>query len=278
MNNLKIIKVLLLMYQYTIVCEVGYSSLDVQTNSSVMFSASYMDWHINTISNIAMLSGNNSLSSAFVMKQCNLQSSGCLVDVINSTLHSYGSIFSDAAIGIQLFFSTAVIYRSILCDNLQGAITVNSSIQFNDCIFTGNGAAITASQTLLNVTSGTLLFNNNSCGAIQLFLSTLILQISEIHFLFNNACVSSEKYGGALYLNQSVVSFINSSVQFIGNNADVGGASIRFSQVQICIQQITMQQQYSYISWRLLSSSLSLDNTSNTIYSQNQAYSFGCVL
>ena len=268
------------MYESLLTCEVGYSSLDVQaSNSSVMFNASYMDWHNNTISNIAMFSGNNSV---FVMNQCNLQSSGYLVDVTNSTFHSNSSKFSDATIGIQLFFSTAVIYRSILRDNLQGAITVNSSIQFNDCIFTGNGAAITASQTLLNVTSGTLLFNNNSCGAIQLFLSTLIVQNSDIHFLFNNACVSSEIYGGALYINQSLVSFINSSVQFIGNNADVGGAVYH---VQSSSNFVSSKLQCSNNTAKflggcmyLLSSSLSLDNTSNTIFSQNQAYSFGGAL
>ena len=77
------------MYESLLTCEVGYSSLDVQaSNSSVMFNASYMDWHNNTISNIAMFSGNNSV---FVMNQCNLQSSGYLVDVTNSTFHSNGS-------------------------------------------------------------------------------------------------------------------------------------------------------------------------------------------
>ena len=270
-------------HESLITCEVGYSSLDIQaSNSSIMFNSSYMDWHNTSISNIAMFNGSSNFSSIFNMYQCNLQSSGCLLDVKNSTLHSYGCNFSDAAIGLKLYFSTAAIYQSKLSNNLQGTIAMNSSIVLNDCIFIGNGAAITSSQSQLNVTSGTLIFTNNSCGAIQLVKSRLTVINSDINFSSNNACASLAKNGGALYLNQSVVNFINSSVRFHGNNADVGGAvyqilsSINFesSNLQCCNNTATFLGGCMY----LLSSNLSLDITSHGIFSQNKAHSGGGAL
>ena len=252
-----------------ITCEVGYSSLDVQvTSSSVVLSASKVLWQSASLANAAVFSGNSNLSSIFNVYQCSFSNSGLLISIKNSMLYSFGCNFSDAAVGIESYFSTVI---------LQGVIVTNSTIQLNDCILVGSGYIIARGQSQLHATSSKLVFSNNLHGAIQLFSSTLTIQNSDVHFLFNSA-----ENGGALYLNQSMVKFIDSSVQFEGNKADLGGAVYLFqsntSFISSKLQCSSNTAKYLGGCMYLRSSTLSLQNTSSTVFSQNEAFSGGGAL
>ena len=282
-NNNSVINVSL--YTSLITCEVGYSSLDVQVSSySVVFIASNIVWQNTNLTNAAVFSGSNNLSQAIInMYQCRFPSSGFLISVKNSILYSYGCNFSDAAIGFQSYYSTVIMFQSTFSNTLQWFMAMNSTIQLNDCVSIGSGA-ITASQSLINATSNNLVLSNNSCGAIQLVLSTMTLQNSDMQFLFNNACTISDTgiFGGALYLNQSVVSFINSSVQFEGNYAYVGGAVYlflsRINFISSNLQCSNNNADYYGGCMYLQSSILSLENTASTVFSQNTAHNSGGAL
>ena len=272
----------ILLYSCLLICESGYSSLDVQAASIsyVAFNASNIDWQNTNLTNIAIFVGKDNLPSIFNMYYCNLPSSGFFISVTNSTLYSYDCNFSGAAIGFQSYFSTVIIDNSVLSNNVQGFIATYSTIQLNNCTSVGNGA-ITAYQTILNATSSKLIFSNGSC-AIQLISSTLTVLSCDIQFLFNNACVIYVESGGALFLNQSVVNFIDSSVTFKGNNAAVGGAVYQINSstnfTSSSLQCNNNVAQYFGGCMYLLSSNLTFHNMSSTIFSQNMAFNGGGAL